>query len=229
MNSIMTNSFECGFCLDTKEELGVRVGNDVLCTVCYDAYIQPKFQSALEYESQWPVRWGSATLGPQRMSEAFVDLWHAKCKEYETPYVDRVYCPHEHCKHFVGTRSEQSELEEPVSRCNECGGLRCRGCGVALQSPSQEHTCVVQDEAAKDREAFTGQVRGKDYQLCPGAGCGIKVSLTDGCNHMICKRCLTSFCYICGVEASGGGNHWRRQEGGCPRYHHPDHANNQDH
>jgi hypothetical protein len=69
--------------------------------------------------------------------------------------------------------------------------------------------------AAQPPEPLEGQVLGVDYQLCPV--CTTAISLTEGCNHMIC-RCGTSFCFICGLEAGHyERGHWTRKNG-CPRY-----------
>lgn len=38
-------------------------------------------------------------------------------------------------------------------------------------------------------------------------------------NHMTCQ-CGTGFCFICGKEADGESEHWRKG-GGCPRYNQP--------
>lgn len=38
-------------------------------------------------------------------------------------------------------------------------------------------------------------------------------------NHMICQ-CGTGFCFICGKEADGESEHWRKG-GSCPRYNQP--------
>jgi hypothetical protein len=67
---------------------------------------------------------------------------------------------------------------------------------------------------ARPSEPLEGQVPGRDYQLCPV--CTTAISLTEGCNHMIC-HCGTSFCFICGLEARDGRGHWTR-EMGCPRW-----------
>lgn len=63
-----------------------------------------------------------------------------------------------------------------------------------------------------------GLVVGKDVQPCPE--CKTPWGLKEGCNHMTCKTCNTSYCFICGKEALEKSGHWsNRQNGGsCPRW-----------
>lgn len=65
-------------------------------------------------------------------------------------------------------------------------------------------------------EAVEGQIRGKDYQLCPK--CHKVVGLADGSNSLVCP-CMEVFCFICGREAKFETNHWI--EGRCPKYGQP--------
>lgn len=64
--------------------------------------------------------------------------------------------------------------------------------------------------------AVKGQIRGKDFQVCPGC-CNI-LTLKDGCNHMMCV-CFAQFCFICGQVAQHSGDHFK--EGSCPRWGQP--------
>ena len=61
-----------------------------------------------------------------------------------------------------------------------------------------------------------GQVRGKDFQICPGC-CNV-INLKEACNHILCV-CFVQFCYLCGQVATHDGDHFK--EGGCPRWGQP--------
>jgi hypothetical protein len=70
-----------------------------------------------------------------------------------------------------------------------------------------------------------GLARGKDYQCCPSKKCGIPIQLKDGCNAMLCKRCYTEFCFICGeMVKHDDKEHWRKPNP-CPRWNRPGEAN----
>jgi hypothetical protein len=64
--------------------------------------------------------------------------------------------------------------------------------------------------------AVKGQVRGKDFQICPGC-CNV-INLKEACNHILCV-CFAQFCYLCGQVATHDGDHFK--EGGCPRWGQP--------
>ncbi|KAK4545506.1 hypothetical protein LTR36_002856 [Oleoguttula mirabilis] len=221
MTSTPSNTFFCGFCLEDKQG-GMKIGDDALCKDCHDAEVRPKFEAALENEAEYPVRWGATALEPHLMPTAFEAQWRAKCEEYRTPLAERVYCPHGSCQQYAGNKAELSDLEGRIVECKKCSGVFCGNCGVPLQ-PHRVHTCVIEDPR-QEMDAFAGLVRGKDYQICPNPTCGIKVEIRDGCNAMCCQRCLTHFCYICGVMAHHNSKHWTSPST-CPRWNQPDASN----
>jgi hypothetical protein len=79
------------------------------------------------------------------------------------------------------------------------------------------HACIPERRLGERRLALGALQRGKDYQECPGEGCGRVVELAEACNQMSCQ-CGVSFCYICGKEAEASSDHWLRELGGCPRW-----------
>lgn len=64
--------------------------------------------------------------------------------------------------------------------------------------------------------AVAGQVRGRDFQVCPG--CSNILTLREGCNHISCV-CSAQFCFICGQVAQHSGDHFKK--GSCPRWGQP--------
>jgi hypothetical protein len=61
-----------------------------------------------------------------------------------------------------------------------------------------------------------GLTRGVEVQICPNPGCKKLIGLRDGCNYIICEACTQDFCFLCGIEAFDGTDHWTRA--GCPRF-----------
>jgi len=71
-------------------------------------------------------------------------------------------------------------------------------------------------EESREPEVPDGCTLGVQVQSCPG--CKMIIALRDGCNHIVCTKCHTNFCFICGEVArdDNGSRHWT--QGGCPRY-----------
>lgn len=222
--------FSCGFCLENfPDSAKIPVGSDALCTDCYTSEIKPKFLAALKDEPNFPVRWGSTAIEPGRgFSATFKIFWRERVKEYEAPPATRIYCKHivddgkTACGKYAGTKSDQGKAGRAIS-CIKCRLLSCSKCAAALGSSKEEHECSGED-SLQVQDPFAGLVKEKHYQICPKPSCAIPVELRDGCNHVICERCFTHFCMICGVPAQGGSDRWKVGSA-CPRWGHPDAAN----
>lgn len=87
---------------------------------------------------------------------------------------------------------------------------RCKGFGVP-------HECIPERRLGERRLAFGSLKKGKDFQICPGKGCGRVIELSAACNAMECQ-CGITFCYVCGVQVEATSDHWQRGTGGCPRF-----------
>lgn len=59
-----------------------------------------------------------------------------------------------------------------------------------------------------------------DLFLQPCPRCKVPWGFKEGCNHMTCKTCSTSYCLSCGKEALDKSGHWSDPENGgsCPRW-----------
>ena len=60
------------------------------------------------------------------------------------------------------------------------------------------------DEEAKKRILIEENMTAALLRYCPNEDCTPKVGIlkTDGCNHMTCPKCRTSFCYLCKLSHS---------------------------
>lgn len=227
-------SFICDVC--TEECTEPRYALDYqLCIDCA-GMVAGYFKDALQHEHSYPPRWGDQTIP----LEPFLDLlpqdfelnYASKKKEYDTPPAKRLYCERRKrqdnstletgskdiCGNFLGEKSSLNQHGHPVIICPQCHEMSCTDCG-SLESIG--HVC---EQSEQPKDPFAELIRGKDYQVCPNADCGLKVQLWDGCNHLRCTRCTQELCRICGKEAEDGSDHWTR-EGGCPRWNHPDDGN----
>ncbi|EME80622.1 uncharacterized protein MYCFIDRAFT_177552 [Pseudocercospora fijiensis CIRAD86] len=118
--------------------------------------------------------------------------------------------------------------EIPSCSCSSCAGLSCLNCFEPTYGVRVPHRCLLmeveEEEAQAEIDGLEGQVRGKDYQLCPEADCRVPVYLGEACNHMVCPRpvCRTDFCFVCGEQVlSMAEQHWGDREGQCPWYGQP--------
>ncbi|KAK4996300.1 hypothetical protein LTR66_004071 [Elasticomyces elasticus] len=167
----------------------------------------------------------------------FLSQYRRKELEYLCAITERVYCsnprcsifhgPKDHLQHFDARKKRLRTEANKFWRCRDCKTRTCLTCSKAFKdSPSQPHACsVVQDRT----EDYKGLKRGKHFQVCPNTSCAVVIQLQDGCNHMTCAQCQTSFCYICGKHAQDGSAHWLFDPTagvvGCPRYGRPNHRN----
>lgn len=217
------------------------------CTVCYDAFpstekyckiqhekqeyhyracvpcLQTQFLSAQENEINYPVKWKKRILHPRQFPGAFnrtfVRAYEAKEVEYNSPPLERVYCE---CGTFVApmvdANARASWLTLASSKlCQGCEARWCLRCAQRCRGFGVPHDCEPEKRLGERSLAFGGLKKGKDFQVCPGQGCGRTIELAEACNAMTCQ-CGTSFCYICGERAEPESEHWLRVDGGCPRY-----------
>lgn len=184
------------------------------------------------------------------LGDELVHRYQQREIEYKTPLADRVYCNHqmvaavapplgstpvrklalnpefvlaanhfgvdlEPCGAMSANRTEASSFNVP---CYHCLGLTCRTCEQPDFSDAP-HVCRPTQQA---HDALAGQVRGRDYQICPGPSCGYIVNLMDACNYLICPiaACQTGFCYICGKVTEHYSNHWAVGNP-CPKWNQP--------
>lgn len=65
-------------------------------------------------------------------------------------------------------------------------------------------------------ELMTLRAIKQDSQACPK--CRVRISRSQGCNHMRCTTCDTHFCYRCGREIPGSNPYSHFSASGCPTF-----------
>jgi hypothetical protein len=159
LNTVHQGDWECTTCVtpyNTAKDQPwetVREGAPV-CAAC----IQAQFEKALQFDYEYPPRFGAEEL---RISDF------------------------------------QSILPAQLS--------------AALMQKAQDLAALDQ---TPDMSIVEQRTRSQDYQLYPD--CTKIIVLGSGCNHLVCRCCQASFCYICGDQAEGDSQHWAI--GICPRY-----------
>merc|ERR1712004_648647 len=90
----------------------------------------------------------------------------------------------------------RSHLNDGAAHC-PCGEHRCIDCGLRDHWPASCNDFAVSRRLSKkDLSSRRVQV---EIRSCPR--CHECWEKTYGCNHMICSRCGTSFCWECGKES----------------------------
>lgn len=81
-------------------------------------------------------------------------------------------------------------------KCHVCNSIYCPECGVKLD-PSEDHICL-KDEIKSFKELQS------NTRPCPK--CASPIFKMEGCNHMFCVKCKTSFDWKTGEKISGYSN-----------------------
>ncbi|CAI2165145.1 6556_t:CDS:2 [Funneliformis geosporum] len=198
----------CQICLREYFEILIREGS-VIQVKCPD--LGCKLQNKLTKEEM------SEIVGPE-MSQRYVDLLEKQKLETD-PLV--TYCPRKVCQAPV----KKDSSVEKLCVCTKCTFAFCWFCqrtwhGVGVPCAISNIKKVVQeymaaDEATKSmfelrygtknieklvkdaqEEMETDKWKKSNTQKCPQCEAAIEKSM--GCNHMLCTRCQTHFCYLCG-------------------------------
>lgn len=121
-----------------------------ICPWCAEEHNVPKFFAALQYEAQYPVRWGGAILDPSDyvnlLPVDYSDKLHAREEEYTTPRKERLYCQN---LVYVAPKTDESSQrtalhktgiikaeDEPKEICNAFNGRR-----HIARTESKSHHC----------------------------------------------------------------------------------------
>ena len=241
-NFAMAPSWNCDCCCEGfRDYTSIDIEGSLVCVSC----VRQMFDKALTFEHNYPPKW-SGPLHPSEFShifsEDYIGAYKDKEIEYNTPPNKRVYCQYdvervrviengkmeiftERCGEFIGAR--QRSIRDGILVFGRCGGLNCENvtcmvCEHFCKNDAEDmlqHICLGKSHANEKRaRAFLGLKRGKDWQQCPSRQCGRRIELSAACNHISCQ-CGMGFCFICGKEADGESDHWRKA--GCPRYNQP--------
>ncbi|KAK0287235.1 hypothetical protein LTR35_002729 [Friedmanniomyces endolithicus] len=178
----------------------------------------------------------------------FLASWETRVKKYNTPLTERILCQHLYyesagigtkkactsadyerrrretedetgqCLNFLGS---SKNTKGTIATCSSCEGSSCGSCGLAFDPSGEthEHKCDPSRLGAEP-EIDKTLIRGRDFQICPGKTYRRYYNLWEGCNAMVCEKCRTQFCYICGEEADHDSDHWGARKP-CPRWNQP--------
>jgi IBR domain, a half RING-finger domain len=119
----------------------------------------------------------------------FEQLLRSSFEQYIRENPDKIkFCRTADCPQIYRVSSESIDFACPTcyqSSCASCGGQSHEGL-----------TCSENEEwSAAGVANFQKWMEDNTFKLCPG--CKIPVKKSEGCNHMVCRACSTSFCWLC--------------------------------
>ena len=155
---------------------------------------------------------------------------------------DTVYCPRQWCSGAARSKkrkkplglefSESTVLETPAEEhqttpgrpkfdrgdllcvCEDCGFAFCSRC---LQTWHGEFvSCVPKRGNGELTDEEKASLEYLKLHTSPCPTCAAPAQKTHGCNHMICSRCDTHFCYLCSswLDPANPYKHYNQQAGG---------------
>ncbi|KAL0465678.1 RWD domain-containing protein [Neurospora intermedia] len=151
-----------------------------------------------------------------------------------------IYCPRQWCngaarskKHKKPQGLELNDHDEDEEEEEETSGVSkpynatdllaiCEDCNFAFCSRCHQswHGEFVRCQAPRKNEELTAEeIASLEYMklhTTPCPTCAAPAQKTHGCNHMICYRCQTHFCYLCSAWLDPGNpyQHFNEMPGG---------------
>ncbi|KAI6782925.1 uncharacterized protein J7T54_002084 [Emericellopsis cladophorae] len=110
--------------------------------------------------------------------------------------------------------SKTYDRAERLAICEDCGLAFCSRC---LQTWHGEFVvCAPRRADGELTEEDKASLEYLQLHTSPCPTCSAPAQKTHGCNHMICSRCETHFCYLCSAWLSPGNpyQHYNEQPGG---------------
>lgn len=103
---------------------------------------------------------------------------------------------------------------ERLAICEDCTFAFCKVCKAGWHGeyfvcfPRSQFELTAEEKASEDYMKL-------HTQPCPT--CDARAQKTHGCNHMICFKCDTHFCYLCGsyLDKSNPYQHYNTKKNGC--------------
>jgi IBR domain, a half RING-finger domain len=122
-------------------------------------------------------------------TNVFDKLLESSFDKYVRQNPDKLkFCPTPDCSQIYRVFTESGEFS-----CPTCHQFTCTSCGT---SSHEGLTCSEHKEwSAAGIIDFQKWMDENAFKPCPQ--CDTLIEKSDGCNHMTCRGCSTSFCWIC--------------------------------
>lgn len=98
--------------------------------------------------------------------------------------------------------------------CEDCSFAFCSQCCQSWHG--EFYICRSKDEAEALAVEEKASLEYIQYHTTPCPTCNAPAQKTNGCNHMLCSRCDTHFCYLCSswLDPSNPYRHYNQQPNG---------------
>lgn len=172
------------------------------------------------------------------MVKRYVDLKYKTELESDK---NTIYCPRQWCNGAARSKKhkkplgldfgEHSDAESDQEETNEKEGSKfnlgdllsvCEDCGFAFCSRCYQSWhgeffhCAPRRQNGELTEDEKASIEYLKLHTSPCPTCNAPAQKTHGCNHMICSRCDTHFCYLCSswLDPANPYRHYNQQENG---------------
>ncbi|KAK2936130.1 IBR domain [Fusarium oxysporum f. sp. vasinfectum] len=210
-------TFDCGVCLDPKKGSKCHRMLDcrhIFCIQC----LQDFYNDAINEGNLSTVRCLSPNCAKKRAaskdtkkhkvaispSELLqIGLSEEMVKRYVTLKYktelesdkNTIYCPRQWCNGAARSKRHKKPEADLLSICEDCGFAFC---GQCYQSWHGEFVrCAPRRDKGELSEEEKASLEYLQLHTSPCPTCNAPAQKTHGCNHMICSRCDTHFCYLC--------------------------------
>lgn len=165
----------------------------------------------------------------QEMAQRYIKLKRKKRLESDR---STIWCPRPWCQGPArcpnqtkdslplpedGARVNPEKLPPPAERlaiCEDCTFAFCKVCKASWHGeyfvcfPRNRFELTAEEKASEEYMML-------HTQPCPT--CDARAQKTHGCNHMICFKCNTHFCYLCGhyLDKSNPYQHYNTDKSSC--------------
>ena len=196
-----------------SELLQIGLAEDVV-----KRYVTLKYKTELESDKDTiycPRQWcnGAARSRKHRKPEGldFADIFDA---ESDPDNDDEAGPATEEKGTDKKKKAERFNPADLLSVCEECGFAFCSRC---LQTWHGEFVrCMPKRDKGELTEEEKASLEYLQLHTSPCPTCNAPAQKTHGCNHMICSRCDTHFCYLCSSWLDPGNpyKHYNQQGDG---------------
>lgn len=166
------------------ELLAIGLPQDVV-----SRYVSLKYKKALESDKTTvycPRKWcDGAAVSKRHKKPKGLELYEPEGDDAE-----------DHPNGDKTSEKPSSRTEELLAICEDCAYAFCTRCKQSWHGEFVRCRPKATDEEELTAEELASLEYIRNW-TAPCASCDAPVQKTEGCNHMICYRCNTHFCYLC--------------------------------
>lgn len=105
------------------------------------------------------------------------------------------HCENPNCDYVYNIKT----ISGNSRKCSRCKGNFCVNCKKQVFGFGHEALCKIEDMKKNNAE----DLRWLNEHTTPCPRCFIRIEKNKGCNHVVCPKCATHFCFLCKEEIVG--------------------------